>query len=172
MLKRFAVTFIFALVFTVMAVVNTAAQADTVLVLPFENTSGKPEFNWVGESFADSLADLLRIPNLNVISNEERKLVQTRLRIPLSNLPSLATSLKLARESNATILVAGRYNISPAAGDAAATISVTAKIVRVSEGRFMSEELADGRRITRDISVGDALENLQTIQGQIAYQIL
>ena len=69
MLKRFAVTFIFALVFTVMAVVNTAAQADTVLVLPFENTSGKPEFNWVGESFADSLADLLRIPNLNVISN-------------------------------------------------------------------------------------------------------
>ena len=28
---------------------------DTVIVLPFENASGKPEFNWVGESFADSV---------------------------------------------------------------------------------------------------------------------
>ena len=27
-----------------------------VMVLPFENTSDKPEFNWVGESFADVAA--------------------------------------------------------------------------------------------------------------------
>ena len=36
----------------------------------------------------------------------------------------------------------------------------------------MSEELPDGRRITRDINLNDALGNLQTMQGQIAYQIL
>ena len=66
----------------------------------------------------------------------------------------------------------GRYNIIPAQGETAATINVTAKIVRVNEGRFMNEELADGGRITRDISVNDALANLQTIQGQVAYQIL
>ena len=30
-----------------------------MLILPFENTSSQKEFNWVGESFADSLADLL-----------------------------------------------------------------------------------------------------------------
>lgn len=148
-----------------------AQSADTVMVLPFENTSGKSEFNWVGESFADSLSDLIRIPNLNVISNEERKLVQQRLRIPLSSLPSLATSLKLARESNATILVTGRYGIIQNQGDAAATISVTAKLVRVQEGRFLSE-IIDGRQVARDISVSDGLGNLQTIQGQIAYQVL
>ncbi|MBK6749994.1 MAG: tetratricopeptide repeat protein [Acidobacteria bacterium] len=168
MLKRSAI--IFAI--TLFAAFGAFAQTDTVMVLPFENTTQKAEFNWVGESFADSLSDLLRIPALNVVSNEERKLIQQRLRIPLTNLPSLATSLKLARESNATILIAGKYNIVPAQGDTAATINVTAKIVRVNEGRFMNEELADGRRITRDISVGDALGNLQTIQGQVAYQIL
>lgn len=149
----------------------SAAGADVVLVLPFENTSGKAEFNWVGESFADSLSDLLKVPTLNVIANEERKILQQRLRIPLATLPSLATSLKLARESGATLLVSGRYNIAPASSDMAATITVTAKIIRVNEGRFMSEIL-DGRQVTRDISLNDALGNLQTMQGQVAYHIL
>ncbi len=84
---------------------------DTVLVLPFENTSGKNEFNWVGESFADSLTDLLRVPTLNTVSNEERKLVQTRWNVPLTTLPSLATSLKLAREARANLLVMGKYKV-------------------------------------------------------------
>lgn len=150
---------------------GTQAANDIALVLPFENTSGKSEFNWVGESFADSLTDLLKVPTLNVISNEERKIIQQRLRIPLTNIPSLATSLKLARESNATLLISGRYTIVPAGADTAATINVTSKIIRVSEGRFMSEVI-DGRQVTRDINVNDALGNLQTIQGQIAYQIL
>ena len=145
--------------------------SDVVLILPFENTSGKAEFNWVGESFADSLSALLRVPTLNVISNEGRKIIQQRLRIPLATLPSLATSLKLARESNATLLISGRYTIVPAGTDTAATINVTSKIVRVNEGRFMSEVI-DGRQVTRDINLNDALDNLQTMQGQIAYQIL
>ncbi|MEP6789274.1 MAG: tetratricopeptide repeat protein, partial [Acidobacteriota bacterium] len=70
-----------------------------------------------------------------------------------------------------TLLITGRYNIVPAGSDTAATINVTAKIVRVNEGRFMSEVI-DGRQVTRDISLNDALANLQTMQGQIAYQIL
>ncbi len=160
-----------------LSVVSTFAQtaqnnADTVMILPFENASGKAEFAWVGESFADSLADLLKVPSLNVISNDERKIIQQRLRIPLTNLPSLATSLKLARESNASLLIAGKYNIIPAQGDTAATLNVTAKIIRVQEGRFLNEELPDGKRITRDINLTDALGNLQTVHGQVAYQIL
>lgn len=148
-----------------------AKFTDRVMVLPFENTSNMPEFNWVGESFALSLSELLRVPGLNVVSNGERKAAQQRLRIPLTNLPSLATSLKLSRESGATLLITGSYNIVPAQGDVAATVNVTSKIIRVNEGRFLSEEI-DGRLIQRDINLNDALGNLQTMQGQIAYQIL
>ena len=168
MLKRLLVTLIVAF-----AAIGASAQkaTDTVMVLPFENTSDKPEFNWVGESFALALSDLLKVPALNVVSNGERKIIQQRLRIPLTTLPSLATSLKLARESGATLLIAGKYNIVPAQGDTAATINVTAKIVRVNEGRFLSEVI-DGRQVQRDITLNDALGNLQTMQGQIAYQIL
>ena len=172
MLKKTFLTFVFALLGTLGAIAQSASQAtDLVLVLPFENTSGKAEFNWVGESFADALSDLLKVPSLNVVSNEERKIIQQRLRVPLSTLPSLATSLKLARDSGATLLVSGRYTIVPAGTDTAATINVTSKIIRVNEGRFMSEVI-DGRQITREINLNDALGNLQTMQGQIAFQIL
>ena len=178
MLKKF----LYAIVFAISAIAYVNAQtvannADTVLVLPFENTSQRAEFNWVGESFADSLTDLLnskeaKSTRLNVLSNDERKIIQQRLRVPLTSLPSLATSLKLAREGKASLLIAGKYNIVPAQGETAAIVSVTAKIIRVNEGRFLSEEFADGRRITRDIYLNDALANLQTVQGQVAYQIL
>ncbi len=168
---------LFIVLFASFAVTFVQAQAvqqktDRVLILPFENTSGKAEFNWVGESFADALADLLKVPSLDVVSNQERKIVQQRVGVPLTILPSLATSLKLARESGATLLIAGDYNIAPAQGDIAASITVTAKIISVNEGRFLSEQLPDGRRITRDINLSDALQNLQTVQGQVAYQIL
>ena len=167
----------FSLMIVAAAFVSANAQAvqnnaDTIMVLPFENSSNKVEFNWVGESFADSLTDLLEVPGLKVISNRERKLTQQRLKVPLTILPSLATSLKLAREANATLLISGKYNIIPAKDDVAAAITISAKIIRVQEGRYLSEEFPDGRRITRDINLTDALQNLQTIQGQVAYQIL
>ena len=170
MLKR--VLFLsFIIAIAALGCFSQTPATDVVMILPFENTSGKAEFNWIGESFADSLSDLLRVPTLTVISNDQRKIIQQKLRIPLSTLPSLATSLKLARESGATLLIAGRYTIAPAGTDTAATINVTAKIIRVNEGRFMSEVI-DGKQITRDINLNDALGNLQTMQGQIAYQIL
>ncbi len=145
--------------------------ADTILVMPFENRSDKPEFNWVGESFALSVSELLRVPGLNVISNGERKLLQQRLRMPLTSLPSLAASLRLSREAGATLLVSGAYSITPAQDDQTAIIDVSVKIVRVAEGRYLSEVI-DNRRVSRDIILRDALGNLQTLQGQIAYQVL
>ena len=172
MLKRIACLLSLLLVFGGLVGVQAQQRAtDVVLVLPFENTSDKPEFNWVGESFALSLSELLRVPGLNVVSNSERKVLQQSLRIPLTNLPSLAASLKLAQKSGATLLISGKYNIVPAQGDTAATLNLTAKIVRVNEGRFLSE-VVDGRQIQRDIILNDAVANLQTMQGQVAYQIL
>src|SRR5689334_10981449 len=103
MLQR--LVFIFCLAFILIININaqTAQNSDTVMILPFENISGKTEFNWVGESFAASLADLLKVPALTVVDNDERKIIQQRLKVPLTTLPSLATSLKLAREGKATL---------------------------------------------------------------------
>src|SRR3954469_17564041 len=114
MLRKYLYTILITAVFAASVL---AQGTDTVLVLPFENTSNKPEFNWIGESFADSLSDLLKVPTVNVVPNEERKIIQQRLRVPLTTLPSRATSLKMARDANATLLVSGRYTVIPATND-------------------------------------------------------
>ena len=61
---------------------QTPSGGDVVMVLPFENTSNRPEYNWVGESFADSLAELLNKPGLLVVSSDERELAYQQLRLP------------------------------------------------------------------------------------------
>ncbi|HEY2848113.1 MAG TPA: hypothetical protein VGI80_09865, partial [Pyrinomonadaceae bacterium] len=150
-------------------VLTRAQSGDVVMVLPFENTSGKAEFNWVGEGFADSLSDLLAIPGtFKVVSNEQRKIQQLRLRIPLTTIPSLATSLKLARDAHASWLISGQYTILPASGDTVATINIRASIISVNEGRFWTQ---NGEKIP-PLELTDALGNLQTMQGQLAHKIL
>src|SRR5262245_35326974 len=85
------------------------SASETVVVLPFENASGKPEFNWVGETFADSLSSLIvekevRSSGLTSISNQERKIIQESLKIPITNIPSLASSITIAKKAKANIL--------------------------------------------------------------------
>ena len=94
---------IFALLLVTIAfptVSRTQAQnpaADVVMVLPFENTSNRAEYNWVGESFADSLAELLNKPGLVVVSSAERELAYHHLRLPETVIPSRVTASRSPR---------------------------------------------------------------------------
>ena len=81
------------------------------MVLPFENTSNRAEYNWVGESFADALAELLNKPGLVVVSSDERELAYHQLRLPETVIPSRATAIKLARQAKATMIVVGSYSV-------------------------------------------------------------
>ena len=54
------------------AAAQTASGSEVVVVLPFENVSTHPEYNWIGESFADSLSALLSKPGLIVVTSDER----------------------------------------------------------------------------------------------------
>jgi tetratricopeptide (TPR) repeat protein len=155
------------------AVAQNKPTSDVVIILPFENTSGHQEFNWVGESFADSLSELLSVmPDLIVVSSDEREMAYQRVRLPQNVLPSRATAIKLAREARATIIVLGTYSITPPQGTTPAALQGSARVVNVSEGRLMGELMPDGRWATREYDFGGALSTLQTMQGRLAYQIL
>ncbi|HST50858.1 MAG TPA: tetratricopeptide repeat protein [Pyrinomonadaceae bacterium] len=185
MLRRFAATFL-ALLAVFVAVPRLAsadepqemallpqAAGDVVLILPFENTSGQKEFNWVGESFADALADLLGSHGLRVVSSDARELAYQRLRLPLTVIPSRATSIKLAREAGATMVVLGTYEVAPARDEkSVAEVHGSARIIRINEGRIAGKQMPDGRWATHEFFFGDALLNLQTVQGKLTYQIL
>src|SRR6185503_8829950 len=172
---------IFALILSILILPSLASAqaqnptADVVMVLPFENTS-KPfraEYNWVGESFADALAELLNKPGLVVVSSDERELAYQQLRLPETVIPSRATAIKLARQAKATMIVIGSYNVTPAAGEAKSDgekqvgdgyVQVTARVIKVNEGRNFGE-VKDGNWITRQFDRGDALTSLQEIHG-------
>src|SRR5437762_10639331 len=89
------------------------SAADVVMVLPFENTSNRAEYNWVGESFADALAELLNRPGLIVVSSDERDLAYQSLHLPETVIPSRATAIKLARQAKASLIVIGSYSVTP-----------------------------------------------------------
>ncbi|HEV2836222.1 MAG TPA: tetratricopeptide repeat protein [Pyrinomonadaceae bacterium] len=181
----------FLLLFTLVSLpLNTRAQnpaaADVVMVLPFENTSNRAEYNWVGESFADAIAELLNKPGLIVVSSDERELAYQRLRLPVTVIPSRATAIKLARQAKASMIVIGSYSVTPAdpapaaeaknnsnqeKAPADAYVQVTARVIRVNEGRTMGEVL-DGSWATRQFDYGGPLTTLQDIHGRLAYQIL
>jgi tetratricopeptide (TPR) repeat protein len=157
-------------------------SADVVMVLPFENTSNRAEYNWVGESFADALAELLNKPGLIVVSSDERELAYQSLRLPETVIPSRATAIKLARQAKASMIVIGNYSVTPPAitpnnknnqdkPAADAYVQVTARVIKVNEGRTMGEVL-DGGWATRQFDYGGPLTTLQDIHGRLAYQIL
>lgn len=158
------------------------SSAEIVLVLPFENTSEHPEYNWVGESFADSLTSLLDKPGLIVVSSDERAVAYQRLRLPQTVIPSRATAIKIARELKASMIVVGTYQINttpaPAPADktalaepAVATIIGQAKVIRVNEGRLAGENF-EGGWAPRQYDFADNIKELQKIQGELAYQVL
>jgi tetratricopeptide (TPR) repeat protein len=169
---------------------QSAPSGDVVMVLPFENKAEsdepyRPEYNWVGESFADSLAELLNKPGLRVVSSAERELAYRHLRLPKSVIPSRATAIKLAREAKASMLVIGNYSVRLAPDDTKsqdgkpakdssplrAFVLGTVRIIRVNEGRWLGTEL-DGEWAWRSFFFGGPLTTLQSIHGDMAYQIL
>lgn len=185
-MKRFfalksAVSLLFVLVSTLSISAQTPS-ADVVMVLPFENTSNRPEYNWVGESFADALAELLSKPGLIVISSDERELAYQQLRLPETVIPSRATAIKLARQAKATMIVIGSYSVTPPPSLATGSdnndkapkdgyVQVMARVIKVNEGRTLGEVI-DGGWATRQFDYGAALTTLQDIHGRLAYQIL
>jgi len=161
---------------------QTSPSAEIVLVMPFENTSDHPEYNWIGESFADSLSVLLDKPGLIVVTSSERAVAYQRLRLPLTVIPSRATAIKIARELRASMIVFGTYNVTPAPpapgddkskpGDRpAATIIGQARVIRVNEGR-MAGDIFDGSWAPRQYDFADNVKDLQKVHGDLAYQIL
>jgi tetratricopeptide (TPR) repeat protein len=158
---------------------QTSSATDIVLVLPFENVSNHPEYNWIGESFADSLSSILNKPGMIVVTSDERAVAYQRLRLPLTVLPSRATAIKIAREVKASMIVIGTYNITlppvdpkaPSEKPPPANITGESHVVRVNEGR-MTGDVFDGAWAPRVYDFGGDLTDLQKMHGELAYQIL
>ena len=164
------------------AVRAQAPAAETVVVFPFENQSNHPEYNWIGESFADSMSALLNNKSgLIAVTSDERAVAYQRLRLPLTVLPSRATAIKIGRELKASLIVVGNFNVTlptpspdkpnPSSGTKLATITGEARVVRINEGR-MAGDIFDGSWAPRVYDFGGTVTDLQRMNGDLAYQVL
>ncbi len=136
--------------------------SNRVFVAPFR---GESEHDLLGADFAYVLSEILFAPNLCVVGNDDRKKLLEYFGFDTDETFTLATAIKFAIAAKSSLLVVGKYNRR------LNNLDVTTKIIRVNEGRFLSEDFPDGaRRI--DIVLSDSESNLRTIQGQIGYQVL
>jgi tetratricopeptide (TPR) repeat protein len=183
MIKR--LTLVLTLVF-LLAIPSFGAGSDTIVIMPFENVSSRAEYNWIGESFAAALGDALDKPGLVVIRSDERNVAYKQEGLSPSAILTRATMIKIAERAGANLVVIGTYRITdereketsaeplPARKDGKTpkgelqaekkierTISITARVIDIREGRLIGE-----------FNLGGDLFDLQRFQGQLAYEIL
>lgn len=137
-----------------------AVSTDTIVTMAFENLSGRPEYNWVGESFAAALADLLDKPGLVAIRPDERNVAYKQEGLPPTAILTRATMIKIAERAGANLVVMGTYRIAGEGRDS--TITITARVIDIQEGRLAGKEY----------NRGGPLVDLQRLQGDLAYEIL
>jgi tetratricopeptide (TPR) repeat protein/nucleotide-binding universal stress UspA family protein len=134
--------------------------SDTITIIPFENLSGRAEYNWVGEGFAEALASLLDKPGLVAIQSDERDVAYKQEGLPPTAILTHAAMFKVAERAGANLVVMGTYTIE---GEGrTGVLTVTSRTVNINEGRLM------GRQHTE----GAAILEMQRLQGDLAYEIL
>src|ERR1700744_263431 len=83
-----------------------------VLVLPFDNRSGNPSLNWIGDSFPDTLDQRLNSAGFLTISHDDRAFALDHLGLPADFRPSRATTILIAQQLDADYVVVGSYNVA------------------------------------------------------------
>ncbi len=121
-----------------------------VLVLPFENRSGTPSLNWIGDSFPDTLDQRLNSAGFLTISHDDRAFALDHLGLPPGFRPSRATTILIAQQLDAAYVVVGSYNV------ANNKISVQAEVLEVSALR-LSAPLEDSADLPRLFDAENAI---------------
>jgi len=159
--------------------------------MPFENLSGRPEYNWLGEGFAATLSELLDKPGLVAIRSDERNVAYKQEGLPPSAILTRATMIKIAERAGATLVVMGTYRITdqresdkqepspeikpeenkdedsqeppdkPMDQKPGRTITINARLINIREGRLVGE-----------FNMGGDLLEVQRLQGNLSYELL
>lgn len=113
------------LMLLLLCTVSLFAQAQqggrVLLVLPFDNRTGQPNLDWIGESFAETIDQRLSSAGYLTISRDDRDYALDHLGLPAGFRPSRATTLRIAQTLDAEYVVVGHYSLQGAAARSAGT---------------------------------------------------
>jgi TolB-like protein/tetratricopeptide (TPR) repeat protein len=133
----FLITFTFLLFFFLFPTPCLAKQIN-ILVHPFENTGDKA-YSWLSAGMTETvITDLMRIQNISVVSNQDRKKILEEMKFIFSGLVEEDKMIKLGKLTGANVIFTGSYLVS---GD---RIRVHARLVNVETGKVESSTKIDG----------------------------
>jgi tetratricopeptide (TPR) repeat protein len=166
-----------ALVFALLGVfVSSAANAQTpggrvVMVLPFDNRSGDPSLNWIGDSFPDTLNKRLSSAGFLTISHDDRVYAYDHLGLPTDLQPSRATTIRIAQQLDANFIIIGSYTVEalPGGKPLADTDTPSAANRRISiQARVLS---LDNLSLTTPVEDSAEITRLFDAENAIAWKV-
>ncbi|HEX7285158.1 MAG TPA: tetratricopeptide repeat protein [Candidatus Angelobacter sp.] len=126
-----------------------------LLIMPFENLSGTPGLDWVGEAFPEVLGTRLNAGALFVISRDDRLSAFDRLGIPASAKPSRATVYQVAQALDADYVLMGDFRLD------GVNLLVRARLMDMAHLRLLPELAETG-----------SPESLISLQAALAWDVL
>lgn len=121
-----------------------------VLVLPFDNRSGQPNLDWIGDSFPDTLNQRLTSAGFLTISTDDRQYALDHLGLPADFKPSRASTIRIAQTLDANFVIVGSYTVSKG------HIAVQAQVLNVDKLN-LSQALNDSSELPRLFDVENSI---------------
>ncbi len=125
-----------------MALGQATPGTQTVLVLPFDNSTHQPGLEWIGEAFPEVLGQRLDTQSLFLISRDDRQYAFDRMGIPVNLHASRATLYRIAAQLDADYIILGSYSFDGQTFTARAQI-LNMKVLRLSPDQVESGPLSD-----------------------------
>jgi tetratricopeptide (TPR) repeat protein len=127
-----------------------------VLALPFFNHAGSPNLDWIGESIAETLRDVMTPEGVLVLDRADRLEAYRRVSLRSGAELTHASILKVGESLDASLVVYGAYE-TPSKG----ALRITARVLdlrQTTQGPEMSE--------------AGSLEDLATLEYRLGWQVL
>lgn len=139
----------------VVAVGQAEPGTQTVLVLPFNNTTHQPGLEWISEAFPEILGQRLTTQSLFLISRDDRQYAFDRMGIPVNLHASRATLYRIAAQLDADYILLGSYSYD------GQTFTARAQVLDMK-----------ALRLSPDLVESGPLNDLISIQTALAWDVL
>src|SRR5689334_17502544 len=123
--------------------------------MPFENASGAPGIQWIGDAFPEILSQRLTSPTIFALQRDDRLRAYDRLGIPAQVQPTRATIYRLVEQMDVDYVILGRYNFD------GRTFTASAQILDMQR-----------RKLLPDAHEAGPLVDLISIQTALAWDLL
>lgn len=144
----------FALVL-ILLLAAVSVRGQTLLVLPFENSSSTPALDWLGAGLAELSLERLPGDGRVVIPREEWLAAVEKMGLPATGRFTRATMIKLGEEADADFVVFGSYTA------ANGSLTLTAQVLR-----------RDPPALSPPMTASGTMDEVLLLHARLAWQVL